>query len=316
MVDASGKEDNLWAVFSSVTGNQIITINQVQKHPVTGETRFVPCEVGLAPAELRNLRTHKNGFLALDFRGSWWSATVSEGRISWARIAQPADRETIRTGQQVIIDIPGLSWKASPIYLGDGQAPLVVHPPEYGLFVEEAAGAALAMDVVTSVSVDSKKRRVALGTKGGVFEGPFCKDGDQLLLARKSIMFTSDLPATPGCVLNVRSVRHDSNGVLYARFGTGGRIARLMENGVWFIEGAQMPDERIEGARRQVAIDTTGLWIDGKRVHVSNDLFGFERRPISDVVAHAFDVDTQTLWLCERQAGLFKALLERVPSRP
>jgi hypothetical protein len=322
ILDASGKETNLWAVFASAAGHGIITLNEVKRNPTTGESRFVLCDFIAAPIEFRNLRTCGTGFLALDANGSWWKATVHDGGINWSRNVLVANREALRTGDQVTVDVANLNWNASPTYLGDGQVPLVILPTEYSLFVDEAGAAALAFDVATSVSVDWENRRIALGTQGGVFEGQFCNDGAELLLGRDArTMFTFNFTrshqagrlAPRDWVLNVQRVRYDSEGVLYARFGTNGRIAWLMEGGAWYIEGEQLPDEQIDGAQRPVSVDAQGLRIDDKYIPTSNDLFWFERRPITDIVGHAFDADRQTLWLCGRREGLFKVILDRVP---
>jgi len=151
---------------------------------------------------------------------------------------------------------------------------------------------------------------------GGVFTAPISERGEGLLTLeapRARFDYRWEAPdqnpisKTSNLLTDVREVRHDLLGNLYARVGQGNRVARLEMSGSW-IGVPALPEDQNSKRQNKVVVQDGRLVADGRPIQRSNDLFS-GRRDLADIVGQAYDAEDDSLWLATRREGLFKVVL-------
>ncbi len=305
-----------WAVYAPTDGRHRITLNTLRRSPEDGQTRLRVTALLQAPAALRRLRSFEGGFLAEDTGGRWWQARVQERQVTWSLRDTVKGLEALRTGDRVVLDVASLMWSATPRFLDESGPALETTPSDYPLFATVGKKTVLAFDALTSISAHPKTNAVAVATKGGVFTGPISQRGESLLTLeaprarfdhRWEAPDQSPMSRTWNLLTDVREVRHDRVGNLYARMGKGNQVARLEMSGSWTGVPALPQDENSQ-RRNQVVVQDGRLVADGRPINRSNDLLS-GRRDLADIVGKAYDAEDDSLWLATRQEGLFKVVL-------
>lgn len=308
-------EGSFWAVHAPSGPRPLITFNQLLNPAQDGLPRLRLTRALPAPARFSAMRSHPEGFLAREDPGNWWLARVAGAEIRWSRLESVEKLPELRTGDQVALDVERLSWSATPRHLGDQKVALKVSPPGYPLFATLDQKTVLAFDGLTSISASPRTGSLALGTLGGVFTVPFTRNGQAVLnlqdpQARFTFRWRPSEGGAADWLADVREVRHDLDGTLYARFAHGLEVARQARDGTW--TGAErMPEDENRGPRHRITVMGGRLLLDGRALVTSNDLPG-GRRELTDIVGKAYDPDDNALWLATRNQGIFKLVLDRL----
>ncbi|HEX3047376.1 MAG TPA: hypothetical protein VHY08_21675 [Bacillota bacterium] len=318
-----GTSNNLWVVFSANPLQNIMTLNQVQKDPKTNQYRLGLYSVTKAPYHIKSLRSYKNGFMALDADGNWWYAPVT-GRIigNWTTIPAVKNIAALRTGDQVTVDVSNLRWtKSGQLYDGMTSPPFQITPGDYPLFASDGGSIALAFDLITSLAFNRNNQHLALGTYGGIIEGPYCKNGYDMISGKNPeirLMFNRiEQPlfiqgvamTTP--LRNVQKVRYSLEGILYTKFSANddnNEIACLLNGDLWRkVMASEWPEEHISYTGHTIELNQQKLFIDNRPIERNNNPSSiWIPKKITDVRGWALIPNEQSLWVLDHSHGLFK----------
>lgn len=306
--------EGTWFVWTDAARSAPGYIVKYQVREAADGPRLVAREIWPSLVGLRALRAvAPDRLLALARAGadwSWHKGALRQGELSWEAADRAETGNSFRVGDRVVLETAALRFGSRPRFAWDEEPAAEVVPAGYGLFLNQGGNLALAFDVLTSLALDRDGSRIALGTHGGILFGPY-REGDQSLMLVESpnaaLRFAASQTTLDASAVD--RIRRDERGNLWIRRQGDSTPMSWTPEGEEAESRQVLPFNKIEVGACEVSVGAAALEIGGTQYFRSNDAMGLGQRPFSEIIDLDVDRMDQTLWLCDRENGVFKVLL-------